>query len=122
MMRYTSQNSKYMLLYLTADNILYGIGQGSCASPILWALLKQLLLAALEEKFYCIHLVEVGGVKSYSRPGDSFVDDTTCGPTNNDVTMDPEDRSKTALSFGGRHQDGRKGSKSGQTAVPTLGA
>jgi hypothetical protein len=31
----------------TIDKLLYGIGQGSCMSPILWALINQLLLAAL---------------------------------------------------------------------------
>jgi hypothetical protein len=31
----------------TIDKLLYGIGQGSCASPILWALINQLLLVAL---------------------------------------------------------------------------
>jgi hypothetical protein len=31
----------------TTEKILYGIGQGSCASPILWELINQLLLAAL---------------------------------------------------------------------------
>jgi hypothetical protein len=29
------------------DKLLYGISQGSCASPILWELLNQLLIAAL---------------------------------------------------------------------------
>jgi hypothetical protein len=33
----------------TLDNLLYGIGQGSCSSPIIWALLNQLLLMALGE-------------------------------------------------------------------------
>jgi hypothetical protein len=36
------------------DKLLYGIGQGSCAQPTLWALLNQIILAALEEKFDCI--------------------------------------------------------------------
>jgi hypothetical protein len=31
------------------DKLMYGIGQVSCASPILWALLNQLLLTALGE-------------------------------------------------------------------------
>jgi hypothetical protein len=31
----------------TIDRLLYGIGQGSCASPILWALINQLLLTTL---------------------------------------------------------------------------
>jgi hypothetical protein len=31
------------------DKLLYDIGQGSCPSPILWALINQLLLAALAQ-------------------------------------------------------------------------
>jgi hypothetical protein len=71
------------------DKNLYGIGQGSCASPILWALLNQLLLAALGEKFDCIRLVAVDGVEEHIRPGDSFVDDTTCGATNDYPDIEP---------------------------------
>jgi hypothetical protein len=70
------------------DKILYGIGQGSCASPILWALLNQLLLAALGDKFDCIRLVVSDGVQEHIRPGDSFVDDTTCGATNDDPDIE----------------------------------
>jgi hypothetical protein len=33
------------------DKLLYGIGHGSCSSPILWALLNQLTMTALGEKF-----------------------------------------------------------------------
>jgi hypothetical protein len=69
--------------------LLYGIGQGSCASPILWALLNQLTLTALEEKYDCIRLVSIDGVEEHIRPGDSFVDDTTCGVTDNDITAEP---------------------------------
>jgi hypothetical protein len=36
---------------LTIDKLLYGIGQCSCASPILWALINQLILASLGDKF-----------------------------------------------------------------------
>jgi hypothetical protein len=36
------------------DKLLYGIGQGSCASTILRALLNQIILAALEDTFDCI--------------------------------------------------------------------
>jgi hypothetical protein len=71
------------------DKLLYGIGQGSCASPILWALLNQLLLAELCDKFDCIRLVVVDGVEEHIRPGDSFVDDTTCGATNDDPDKEP---------------------------------
>jgi hypothetical protein len=68
---------------------LYGIGQGVCAFPILWALLNQLLLTALGEKFDCIRLVAVDGKKEPARHGDSFVDDTTTEVTNDDKTIDP---------------------------------
>jgi hypothetical protein len=69
------------------DKLLYDIGQGSCASPILWALLNQIILAALEEKFDCIRLVVVDGVEEHIRPGDSFVDNTRCGATDDNVDM-----------------------------------
>jgi hypothetical protein len=70
------------------DKLLYGIGQGRCASPILWALLNLLLLAALGDKFECIRLVAIDGVEEHIRPGDSFVDDTTCGATNDDPNIE----------------------------------
>jgi hypothetical protein len=68
---------------------MYGIGQGSCASPILWALLNQLILSALEDKFDCMTLVTIYVVEEHVRPGDSFVDDTTCGVTDYDITAEP---------------------------------
>jgi hypothetical protein len=68
----------------TTEKLLYGIGQGSCTSPLLWALINQLLLAALGEKFTCIRLVAMDGEKEHIMPGDSFVDDTTTGSTNDD--------------------------------------
>jgi hypothetical protein len=68
---------------------LYGIGQGGCATPILWALLNQLLLTALGEKCDCIRLVSVDGVAEHVRPGDSFVDNTVTGATNDNTKMDP---------------------------------
>jgi hypothetical protein len=71
------------------DKILYGIGKGCCASFILWALLNQLLLATLGDKFDCIRLVVVDGVAEHIRMGDSFVDDTTCGATNDDPYIEP---------------------------------
>jgi hypothetical protein len=43
----------------TVAKLLYSIGQGSCSSQLLWALLIQLILAALEEKNECIILVSV---------------------------------------------------------------
>jgi hypothetical protein len=67
---------------------LYGIGQGSCASPILWALLNQLLIATLGDKFDCIRLVAVDRVEEHIRPGDSFFDDITCGATNDDPDIE----------------------------------
>jgi hypothetical protein len=73
----------------TFDKLLYGIGQGSCASPILWALINQLLLAALGEKFTCIGLVVIDGIEEHIRPGVSFVDDTMTGSTNNDPELEP---------------------------------
>jgi hypothetical protein len=72
----------------TIDKLLYGIGQGSCASPILWALIKKLLLAALGEKFTCIRLVAIDGAEEHIRPGDYFVDDTTTGSTNDDPELE----------------------------------
>jgi hypothetical protein len=58
----------------TLDKLLYGIGQGGCASPIMLALLNQLLLTALGEKFDCIILIAVDGVEEHVRPGDAFVE------------------------------------------------
>jgi hypothetical protein len=72
------------------DKLLYGIGQGSCAYPILWALLNQLLLVALGDKFDCIRLVAVDGVEEHIRPVDYFVNDTTCGATNDDPDIEPK--------------------------------
>jgi hypothetical protein len=46
-------------------------------------------LTALGEKFDCIRLVSVDGVAEHVRPGDSFVEDTTTGVTNDDTRMDP---------------------------------
>jgi hypothetical protein len=73
----------------TIEKLWYNIGQGICAYPILWALLNQLILAELEDKFDCIRLVAIDRVEEHIRPGDSFVDDTTCGVTYDDITADP---------------------------------
>jgi hypothetical protein len=73
----------------TTKKLLYGIGQGSCESPILWALINHLLLAALGEKFTCIRLVAIDGEEDHIRPGDSFVDDTTTGSTNDEPELEP---------------------------------
>jgi hypothetical protein len=47
------------------DKLLYIIGQGGCASLILWALFDHLLLAALWEKYDCIRLVAVDNVDEH---------------------------------------------------------
>jgi hypothetical protein len=73
----------------TTEKLLYGIGKGSCASPILWALINQLLLAALGEKFTCILLVAIDGEEEHIMLGDSFVDDNTTGTTNDDSKLEP---------------------------------
>jgi hypothetical protein len=73
----------------TINKLLHGIGQGSCASHNLWALINQLLLAALGEKFTCIRLVAIDSKEEHIRPGDSFVDDTTTGTTNDDHELGP---------------------------------
>jgi hypothetical protein len=72
---------------------LYGIGQGSCASPLIWALLNQLLLTSMGEMFDCIQLVGIDG----TMPGDSFVDVTTTGDTNDNVTSESVDASEQEL-------------------------
>jgi hypothetical protein len=51
--------------------------------------LNQLILIALEEKYECITLVSVDKSTISTRPGDSFVDDTTTGTTDDDVKKDP---------------------------------
>jgi hypothetical protein len=73
----------------TTEKLLYGICQGSCASPILWALINQLLLAALSKKFTCIRLLAIDGVEEHIRPGNSFVDNTMTGTTNDDPGLEP---------------------------------
>jgi hypothetical protein len=73
----------------TVDKILYGIGQGSCSLPILWALLNQLIMTALGEEFDCIKLVSVVNSTTNTRPGDSFIDDTTTGVASDDTAREP---------------------------------
>jgi hypothetical protein len=70
------------------ENFVWDWTRG-CASPILWALLNQLLLTALGEKLDCIRLVAVYGGEEDVCPGDSFVDNTTTGVMNDNTTMDP---------------------------------
>jgi hypothetical protein len=55
----------------------------------MWALINQLLLEALGEKSTCIRLVAIDGEEEHIRPGDSFVDDTTTGTTNDDSELEP---------------------------------
>jgi hypothetical protein len=86
MHRFWSLGKKHM--DLPPKKLLYGIGQGTCASPILWALINQLLLAALGERFTCILLVAIGGEEEHIGPGDSFVYDTTTVTTNNDSKLE----------------------------------
>jgi hypothetical protein len=52
-------------------------------------LINQLLLAALGDKFTCICLVAIGGEEEHIMPGNSFVDDTTTGSTNDDPELEP---------------------------------
>jgi hypothetical protein len=46
-------------------------------------------LTALEDKIYCIRLVAVDREEEHVCPGDSFIDDTTTGVANDDMTMEP---------------------------------
>jgi hypothetical protein len=71
----------------TLEKLLYGIGKGGCASLIMWALLNQLLLTALGDKFDCIRLVAVDGEEDHVHPGDSFINDTSWGVINDDMSM-----------------------------------
>jgi hypothetical protein len=73
----------------TMDKLLYGIGPGSCSSPIVWALLNQLLLTALGEEFDCVSLVSVDGRTIDTPPGESLVDDTTTGATDDNHNLYP---------------------------------
>jgi hypothetical protein len=74
---------------INVDKLLYGIGQGSCSSPTLWALLNQMITTALGGKFECIKIVLVDNSKTNTRPGDSFVNDTTTGVTSDDTAREP---------------------------------
>jgi hypothetical protein len=69
----------------TVDKLPYGIGQRSCSSPILWALLNQLIMTALGEKCDYIKLVSVDNNKTNTRLGDSFFDNTTTGVISDDT-------------------------------------
>jgi hypothetical protein len=80
----------------TIDKLLYCIGQGSCASPINGASINWLVMTALVEKFDWIQLVDIKGT-THTRPGDYFVDDTTMGATNDDVSSLPVDACEQGL-------------------------
>jgi hypothetical protein len=45
-------------------------------------------------------LVVVDGINEHIRPGDSFIDDTTCGVTDDNVDMEPVPASVTNLTDG----------------------
>jgi hypothetical protein len=53
----------------------------------------------LGDKFDCIRLIAVDGVKEHVRPGDAFVEDTTMGVTNDDTTIEPVDAEVTELNI-----------------------
>jgi hypothetical protein len=74
---------------ITMDKLIYGIGQGSCSSTIIWARLNQLLLTALGEDFECISLVSIDGKMTDTRPGDSFLDDMSTGATDDNHNLGP---------------------------------
>jgi hypothetical protein len=64
----------------------------------MWALInKQLLLAALGEKFTFIRLVD--GVQEHIHPGDSCVDDTTTKTTHDDPELEPIPASQAELTM-----------------------
>jgi hypothetical protein len=83
----------------TLEKLLYGIGQGGCASPIIWALINQLLLTALGDTFDCVILIAVDGVEEHVRLGDTFVDDITTGVMNDDTIIEPVDAEVTSLTL-----------------------
>jgi hypothetical protein len=68
---------------------------------------NQIILAAIEDKLDCIRLVAVDGVEEHIRPGDSFVDDTTCGVTYDSVDMEPVPASVTNPTDGEKALVGR---------------
>jgi hypothetical protein len=81
----------------TREKLMYDIEQETCSSPLLWALLHQLIIKVLDEKYDCITLVTVDKSKTNTRPGGSFVDYTTTGTTDNYVTKEPAPIDKKEL-------------------------
>jgi hypothetical protein len=76
----------------TVEKLIYGIGQETCSSPLLWALLPHLILKALEEKHDFITLVPNDKSKTSTRPGGSLVDYTITGTTEKkELTSDEEE-------------------------------
>jgi hypothetical protein len=71
------------------DKLLYGIGQEICSSPIVWALLNQVILTALGEEFDCISLMSVDGTTTDTHPWDSFMDDITTVATDDNHNLEP---------------------------------
>jgi hypothetical protein len=71
------------------ETLLYDIDQGRCSSPIVWALLNHLLLAALDEEFDCISLVSIDGKMTDTCTGESFVDYTTTCTIYNNHHLEP---------------------------------
>jgi hypothetical protein len=83
--------------------LLYVIVHGSFSSPILWALLNQLIVTAHGEKFECIKVVSVDNSQTDRRPVDSFIDDTTTGVILDDTAREPvllEDKDMTTDEIG----------------------
>jgi hypothetical protein len=74
---------------ITFDKLLYGIGQGSCSSPIIWAVLNQLLLMALGQAFDCISCVPVDGKTTIICPCDWLMDDMTTGAIDDNHHLEP---------------------------------
>jgi hypothetical protein len=72
----------------TDEKLLYAIVQGSCVSPILWALINRLLLEALGENFTCIRLVVIDSEEEHIRPGNTFVDDIMTGSTKDNSELE----------------------------------
>jgi hypothetical protein len=59
--------------------------------------LNQLVLTALGEKLECIKIVSVDKIKTSTRPGESFVDDTITGFTSDDTNREPIPIEETEL-------------------------
>ncbi len=58
---------------------IYGTGQGSCASPVVWTLISVVLINALQHLHQGMIFQTPDGKTVTKRPIDGFVDDTTIG-------------------------------------------